>query len=330
MGGIMGEIINKMLKNYLISSNVQLKKGPDSLSFTLNSAEGISKTTLFNILPYMHLIFFDIHARSLPGEIAENAVYHPMQFNYCIGGRIELLLDDSSYIYLKEKDFCISRQTSQSESYFPTRYYHGITMYFDPDFFTKANSNVEELFNLNLSRLPEIYFEQKDTYIAEANSEISKIFERLWQLYEVPSSFYMKLCVLDLLHLLSDAKSSAHEKTLTFYTNTQVEIAKKAEQILTADLKQHIPMRQIAQQFGVSETSLKNYFRGVYGKNVSDYLRDLRMGMAEKLLTETTLSISEIASQIGYTKQGKFAEIFRKQFQMNPLEYRRSKKLENI
>ena len=44
----------------------------------------------------MHLIFFDIHARSLPGEIAENAVYHPMQFNYCVGGRIEMLLDDNS------------------------------------------------------------------------------------------------------------------------------------------------------------------------------------------------------------------------------------------
>ena len=129
----MGEIINQMLENYLVSSNVQLQKGPDSLSFTINSAEGISKTTLFNILPYMHLIFFDIHARSLPGEIAENAVYHPMQFNYCVGGRIEMLLDDNSYIYLKENDFCISKQTSQSESYFSTRYYHGITMYFAPN-----------------------------------------------------------------------------------------------------------------------------------------------------------------------------------------------------
>ena len=65
-------------------------------------------------------------------------------------------------------------------------------------------------------------------------------------------------------------------------------------------------------------------------KNVSDYLRDLRMSMAEKLLTETTLSISEIASQIGYTKQGKFAEVFRQQFQMNPLEYRRTKKIQKL
>ena len=53
------------------------------------------------------------------------------------------------------------------------------------------------------------------------------------------------------------------------------------------------------------------------------------MSTAEKLLTETKLPISEIASQIGYTKQGKFAEVFRQQFQMNPLEYRRTKHLEN-
>ena len=48
------------------------------------------------------------------------------------------------------------------------------------------------------------------------------------------------------------------------------------------------------------------------------------------MLVETKLPISEIASQVGYTKQGKFAEVFRQQFQMNPLEYRRLKKLENI
>ena len=159
---------------------------------------------------------------------------------------------------------------------------------------------------------------------------MGKILERLWQLYETPSPFHMKLRVLELLHLLLDTRNAAQEKTLTFYTSIQVEIAKKAEQILTADLKQHIPMRQIAQQFGISETSLKNYFRGVYGKNVSDYLRDLRMSMAEKLLVETKLPISEIASQVGYTKQGKFAEVFRQQFQMNPLEYRRVRNLEKV
>ncbi len=251
-----------------------------------------------------------------------------MQFNYCIGGRIEMLLDDHSYIYLKENDFCISRQTSQNESCFPTKYYHGITLYFDPDFFSEANQDIAKVFALEFSHLQEIYFEKRETYIAEAGNEVRLVLEKLWQAYEMPSLFYMKLHIFELLHFLLDEKNVCHEKACTFYTNIQVEIAKKAERILTADLKQHIPIKQVAIQFGVSETSLKNYFRGVYGKNVSDYLRDLRMSTAKKLLTETKLPISEIASQIGYTKQGKFAEVFRHQFQMNPLEYRRAKNLE--
>ena len=47
----MGKIINQMLENYLSNSDVKLQKGPDSLSFIINSAEGISRTILYNILP---------------------------------------------------------------------------------------------------------------------------------------------------------------------------------------------------------------------------------------------------------------------------------------
>ncbi len=324
----MNETLNQMLENYLAASNVQIQKGSNSIKFTIESSDGTGKTSIYTILPYLYLIYFDIHARSLPGECAENAIFCPTQFNYCIGGRIEMLLDDNSYIYLKENDFCISKQTSQNESYFPTKYYHGITLYFDPDFFSDANRTMANTFGLDFSRLHEIYFEKKETYIAEASSEIHIVLEKLWHAYETPSPFYMKLNILELLYLLLDGKIVCREKSCTFYTSVQVEIAKKAEKLLTADLKQHIPMKHIAEQFGVSETSLKNYFRGVYGKNVSDYLRDLRMSTAERLLTETKLPISEIASQIGYTKQGKFAEVFRQQFQLNPLEYRRVKNLE--
>ena len=325
----MKEILNQMLENYLAIFNVQLQKGPDSVEFTTNSIGGTTRTSIYPVLPYLHLIYFDIHAQSLPGEIKENASFHPLQFSYCGGGRIELLLDDNSYIYLRENDFCFSKQTSQNESYFPTKYYHGITLYFDPDFFSEANRSMADIWGLDFSRLQEIYLENKETYIAEASNKVRAILERLWQAYETPSPFYMKLYILELLHRLLDEKSICAEKVCTFYTSIQVEIAKKAERILTNDLRQHIPMKQIAEQLGVSETSLKNYFRGVYGKNVSDYLRDLRMSVAEKLLSETKMPISEIASAVGYTKQGKFAEVFRQQFQMNPLEYRRAKRLES-
>ena len=117
-------------------------------------------------------------------------------------------------------------------------------------------------------------------------------------------------------------------KTCGFYTETQVEIAKRAAQILSDDLRQHIPVRQIAERFSVSETSLKNYFRGVFGQNISVYLRETRMKKAAELLSTTKLSVAEAAEQVGYINQSKFASVFKKQFGLSPLEYRRAKTLE--
>ena len=114
----------------------------------------------------------------------------------------------------------------------------------------------------------------------------------------------------------------------TFYTVLQIDIAKSAERILTADISRRESIKKIAERLSVSETSLKNYFRGVFGQNISDYLRDIRMNTAAGLLTETQISISEISTQVGYVNQGKFAIVFKKQFGLSPLEYRRSRHLD--
>lgn len=52
------------------------------------------------------------------------------------------------------------------------------------------------------------------------------------------------------------------------------------------------------------------------------------MKAAAEFLTDTSRPIAEIAEQVGYSNQGKFAAVFKKQFGMSPLEYRRRKHLE--
>ena len=53
------------------------------------------------------------------------------------------------------------------------------------------------------------------------------------------------------------------------------------------------------------------------------------MKKAAELLATTKLSVAEVAEQVGYMNQSKFASVFKKQFGLSPLEYRRSKNLEN-
>lgn len=52
------------------------------------------------------------------------------------------------------------------------------------------------------------------------------------------------------------------------------------------------------------------------------------MNKAGELLATARLSVAEIAEQVGYLNQSKFASVFKKQFGVSPLEYRRFRHLE--
>lgn len=140
----------------------------------------------------------------------------------------------------------------------------------------------------------------------------------------------MKIYSLALFSLLMAQKEIPLSQVCAYFTETQVSIAKQVEQIITADLRQYHPAWELAARFSISETSMKNYFRGVFGQNISAYLREVRMRKAAELLTGSRLSVSEVAEQVGYINQSKFASVFKKQFGMSPLEYRRMKHLEHL
>lgn len=158
------------------------------------------------------------------------------------------------------------------------------------------------------------------TEILQARNSCEKILSP-----EVPAIIFsqMKLYTLTLFSLLLTQKPASSPKPRTFFTEMQVRIAKEVEKIITDDLSTHYPAHQLASQFSISETSLKNYFRGVFGQNISVYLREVRMKKAAELLKNTNLPVSKIAEQVGYMNQSKFAAVFKRQMEMTPLEYRR-------
>ena len=307
-------MIYSILENSNSVSGVTLKNSPNSSELLLDQTNGKGRMTFHTLFPGLTLAFIFVNAPVWP-ESEANSELRPLLINYCISGRSELLLDDGSYIYLKENDFCISGQTAQKEYIFPTRQYQGIKIYFDLSLLLQSCGELMKSFSIDLMCLEENYCANHKTYINEADSELENIFQKLWRLSERPSAFHLQIYTLELLHRL-------------LYTEIQVELAKRAAKILSDDLRQHIPVRQIAERFSVSETSLKNYFRGVYGQNISTWLREIRMNEAARLLSATKRPIAEISEQVGYSNQGKFAAVFKKQYGLSPLEYRRLRNLE--
>ena len=61
-----------------------------------------------------------------------------------------------------------------------------------------------------------------------------------------------------------------------------------------------------------------------FGYTLSEYARNFRMQEAAKLLSHTSLSISEICSRLGYSNYGFFNRIFQRRYGMSPGAYRQS------
>ena len=113
----------------------------------------------------------------------------------------------------------------------------------------------------------------------------------------------------------------------TYCTASQVEIAKSVKEILTRDLSIRFTAKELAGQFGISETALKNYFRIVYGTGYAEYQQIKRMELSARLLQETDDKIADIAMAVGYATQPKFGAAFKACYGVTPLEYRRQNRL---
>lgn len=305
---------------------VSLKKDSNRYEFSLDAAFGQGRTVFCTLLPGTIVAYFDVDAPRWP-ETKTVEKNKPIRIDYCLEGRGEVLLEDDAFIYLEANDFCLSDQASKSETSFPSRHYRGVTLFFYPDTLAECGSAVFDAFGLDLDRLLEAYCKDAHRYIGDAPEGVRDACEELWSMIDDPSPFFMKICMLKVVHLIQDAEKRPR-KPRVFYTSQQIRIAKKAEELLTADLSSHIPIKHVARQLSVGETSLKNYFRGVFGQNISSYLRDLRMESAARMLESGDESVAEIAARVGYSNQGKFAAVFKQRYLATPLEYRRGKRLD--
>ena len=157
-------MIYSILENSTSVSGVSLKNSPNSSELLLEQAKGKGRMTFHTLFPGLTLAFIFVNAPVWP-ESDANSTLKPLLINYCVSGRSELLLDDGSYIYLKENDFCISRQTAQKEYIFPTNQYQGIKIYFDLALLLQSCKELMKSFSIEPVQLEEKYCQKHNTYI---------------------------------------------------------------------------------------------------------------------------------------------------------------------
>ncbi|MBP1988510.1 helix-turn-helix domain-containing protein [Paenibacillus eucommiae] len=79
----------------------------------------------------------------------------------------------------------------------------------------------------------------------------------------------------------------------------------------------------IGDKFDMNPNYLSRLFKSEHGENFVDYLIDLRMDHAKRLLSETSKSVQEIATSVGYTTSIAFIRMFKKTYGYTPGDFRK-------
>lgn len=85
-----------------------------------------------------------------------------------------------------------------------------------------------------------------------------------------------------------------------------------------------LSIKELADHVYLTPTYLSNVFKKSAGVTIGQYLVDVRIEKAKRLMKEPKLKFYQVASMVGYEDANYFAKIFKKKTNMTPSEYKES------
>ena len=96
-----------------------------------------------------------------------------------------------------------------------------------------------------------------------------------------------------------------------------------AKQYVQQHYSQPITLEDVCEVVGFSSSYFSALFKKETGEGFAKYLTRVRMERAKELLQQTSLPVSEICAQVGYSDLKHFTQNFKKETNLNPGQYRK-------
>ena len=91
---------------------------------------------------------------------------------------------------------------------------------------------------------------------------------------------------------------------------------------ISSHYTEKITLNDISQATFYSAAYCENEFKKTTGKSIINYLIDVRVNAAKKLLAESSMSCARIATAVGFEDANYFSRIFKKRTGYSPLKFR--------
>ena len=181
--------------------------------------------------------------------------------------------------------------------------------------------------NTKLSHLPVILLTSE-----------AAVGNRLEGLQRGADAFLAKPFLLDELHVTIDNLLAKSVRLKDKFSGAEEERSEQVEQRdVTDNDKQlmdrimqsvnknlgdsYFSVEQLAADAGLSRSQLHRRMKELTGITPSDFIRNLRLEQAARLLRERKANISQVAYTLGFNTPGNFSKAFKQHFGMSPTEY---------
>lgn len=105
--------------------------------------------------------------------------------------------------------------------------------------------------------------------------------------------------------------------------NDTIRPIRMAKQYVQRHYSQPITLEDVCEVVGFSSSYFSSLFKKETGEGFAKYLTRVRMERAKELLQQTSLPVSEICAQVGYSDLKHFTQNFKKETNLNPGQYRK-------
>ena len=77
----------------------------------------------------------------------------------------------------------------------------------------------------------------------------------------------------------------------------------------------------LTKEVGISRAQLHRKMKEMTGLPISEFIRNIRLEQAVRLLKEQKINVTQVAYTVGFSNLAHFSTVFRKQFGVSPTEY---------
>jgi len=156
-------------------------------------------------------------------------------------------------------------------------------------------------------------------------SAIMHVYAILDGLAGVKDPFEQFLQFLHMLNVLSKDDQARELSSVSFVSEEakpESDKMMKIKQFVRDHYAEDIRLDQMADMVGMAPPSLSRYFSKASGRSLKEYIIDIRLGVAARLLVDTQDNISEICERSGFNNLSNFNRIFKAKRGLTPREFR--------